>query len=99
MRRRSSLVARLNKLEQRHHSKPLRRAVVIAIADMSSDHIVGMSDNYKTFAPRQASEPFEAFERRALSIDPRIMFRVYRTPGAASERDETAEWHSTPSQA
>jgi hypothetical protein len=66
---------------------------------MGDDRIVGMmTEGRKLHVPRQGGEQIEPFTRRALSIGPRVMFRVYRT-SAAAEHPEAASWHSAPSPA
>ena len=96
MKRRTALEARLKRLEQRQRGNHLKRQVIFALAERprSGDDVVGMTDNFKLHIMRQAGEQLEAFERRAAAISgARVLFRVYRTPGAA-EHPEAAPWQS-----
>ncbi len=98
MRKRTSLAARLKKLEQRQFQKPFK-LIIIANRDAKDSDIVGITDGNKLHIMRASDEPLAAFERRSAELtQSRCLFHVHAAHGGA-ERDCEAERHSVPSQA
>lgn len=88
MRKRTGLIARLKKLEQRQFGNPLKRRIVFAIKDMNDSDIVGVTDGRKLHLLRHAQEPVSALIRRAAEVmGAKVLFLRYGTPSSASERD------------
>jgi hypothetical protein len=89
----------LKKLENRQARKLWKRRIIFSIDKMRDSDVVGMHDSSgKVHVMRNAGEALPAFERRAAGVlGTQFLFRVYREPHSASERDGEAEWPTGPS--
>lgn len=94
MAKRMALRTRIARLEKSQLRKPWKRKIVFAIGDgVPDNYIVGMASSYgRVHVPRMASEPLQAFTRRAAGIIPsNFLFRVYSTPSSASAAESDVE--------
>lgn len=95
MRKRTSLIARLNKLEQRKARKAWKRRVIFSIAEYSDSDVTGMTDSSgKVHLMRATDEPLAAFERRSVEVIPgQFLFHCYAAPTGCAELETGTDWH------
>jgi len=100
MRKRTALIARLNRIEQQRQPKtPLGRRIIFTICSLPDDKIASFNDNNDRHCIRQAGELLQPFIDRAFAVTGAHAIYAAYASEAAPERDCEAEWANGASQA
>lgn len=100
MRKRTAMIARLQKLERQRQPKThLGRRIVFTICSLPDDNIASFGANNLNCI-RKPGEPLPFFIDRAFAVTgAHAIYAEYLPPETAPQRDSAAHWHPTPSHA
>jgi len=90
MRKRTALIARLNKLEQRQARQPLRRKVIFAVMECDREVVAYSTINGVT-ALRLAGEGLEMFQALAFAVTGTQFLSTRYAAHSPAERERAAE--------
>ena len=97
MKKRTAMLARIERIEQRRFIPP-RRRVVSEISGRSDEQITGYSTMDGVTVHRLPQEALEPLRARTFAVtDAQFIYAIYAAPETATERDEADGWHSGPS--
>lgn len=97
MRKRTTLLARIERIErQRQPRDQVGRRVVSIIGGRSDDEIVGFNNMSNNLCLRQDGEPIQSLIDRTFAVTGALFIFASYASEAAPERDSEAGWHPTP---